>query len=211
VTGALRPPRGAGREREAPATPALLPSGYLLAALALLLLAPPAILGWIAGAVVVRSGWVSRGRLAAAGGVTGALALLVIGPTVAASSLLGAVAALGGVLPATLTAGTVLEALSAILVRGVGLAAVTLPVGMVAAAVPPSQPAIPAPEWDTRRRRAQDRDQARTRRRAVRRADREGADLRSNALAVSLGGMVAFWRIGDLIIPRTDNSASPGC
>jgi hypothetical protein len=99
VTGALRPPRGAGREREAPATPALLPSGYLLAALALLLLAPPAILGWIAGAVVVRSGWVSRGRLAAAGGVTGALALLVIGPTVAASSLLGAVAALGGVLP----------------------------------------------------------------------------------------------------------------
>lgn len=54
--------------------------GYLLAALALLVLAPPAILGWLAGAWVVRGGWVSRGRLAAAASVTGALALLVIGP-----------------------------------------------------------------------------------------------------------------------------------
>jgi hypothetical protein len=49
---------------------------------------------------------VSRGRLAAAGGVTGALAVLLIGLTWAAGGLLGAVAALGGVLPATLTAGT---------------------------------------------------------------------------------------------------------
>ena len=38
----------------------------------------------------------------AASGVTGTLALLIIGPTVAAGSLLGAVAALGTVLPATL-------------------------------------------------------------------------------------------------------------
>jgi len=45
MTGALGSSRGAGREREAAATPALLPSGYLLAALALLLVAPPAILG----------------------------------------------------------------------------------------------------------------------------------------------------------------------
>jgi hypothetical protein len=75
--------------------PALVPSGYLLALL-LLVLAPPAILGWLAGAVVVRFGWVSRGRSAAAGGgATGALALLVIGPTVA-GSLLGAMAAWAG-------------------------------------------------------------------------------------------------------------------
>lgn len=60
----------------------------------------------MAGAWVVRAGWVSRGRLAAAGGVTGALAVLLIGLTWAAGGLLGAVAALGGVLPATLTAGT---------------------------------------------------------------------------------------------------------
>ena len=48
----------------------------------------------------------SRGRLAAAGGVTGALAVLLISLTRAAGGLLSAVAALGGVLPATLTAGT---------------------------------------------------------------------------------------------------------
>jgi hypothetical protein len=62
---------------------------------------------------------------------------------------------------------------------------------MVAAAIPPSQPALPAPEWEARQRRTRERDQARTRKRATKRADREGADLRSNALAVSLGGMVA--------------------
>jgi hypothetical protein len=72
---------------------------------------------------------------------------------------------------------------------------------MVAAAVPPPQPALPAPEWEARQHRAREREQARTRKRAVKRADREGADLRSNALAVSLGGMVASWRIGDLVVP----------
>jgi hypothetical protein len=84
MTGSLWPPRAAGWHREAAATPALLPSGYLLAALALLVLAHPAILGWIVGAGVVRGGWVSRGRLAAAAGVTGTLALLVVGTTLAA-------------------------------------------------------------------------------------------------------------------------------
>jgi hypothetical protein len=88
-------PRVAGQQRQTAAAPALVPSGYLLALL-LLVLAPPAILGWLAGAVVVRLGWVSRGRSAAAGGgATGALALLVIGPTVA-GSLLGAMAAWAG-------------------------------------------------------------------------------------------------------------------
>jgi hypothetical protein len=62
---------------KAAATPALLPSGYLPAALALL---RPALAGWMASAWVVRGGWVSRGRLAAAASVTGAPALLVIGP-----------------------------------------------------------------------------------------------------------------------------------
>ena len=72
--------------------------GHLLTAL-LLVLVPPAVAGWLVGAWVVRFGWVSRRRLAAAGGVTGALALPSIDPAVAASSLLGAVGALGGVLP----------------------------------------------------------------------------------------------------------------
>jgi hypothetical protein len=92
--------------REGSGHPAPLPSGYLLAALVLLLVAPPALAGWVAGAWVVRVGWVSRGRLAAAGGVTGALAVLLIDLTRAAGGLLSAVATLGGVLPATPTAGT---------------------------------------------------------------------------------------------------------
>lgn len=84
-----------GERMSAPRAAAL---GHLLTAL-LLVLVPPAVAGWLVGAWVVRFGWVSRRRLAAAGGVTGALALLSIDPAVAASSLLGAVAALGGVLP----------------------------------------------------------------------------------------------------------------
>jgi hypothetical protein len=80
-------------------------------------------------------------------------------------------------------------------------APIGVPVGMVAAAIPPRQPAVPTPEWDARQRRAREREQARTRKRATKRADREGGDFRSNALAVSLGGMVASWRIGDLIVP----------
>jgi hypothetical protein len=50
-----------GSWSDPPATPALAPSGYLLAALALLVLVPPAILGWLAGAWVIRCGWVSPG------------------------------------------------------------------------------------------------------------------------------------------------------
>jgi hypothetical protein len=53
---------------------------YLLAALALLVLAHPAILGWIVGAGVVRGGWVSGGRLAAAASVTGAPASWSLAP-----------------------------------------------------------------------------------------------------------------------------------
>jgi len=74
------------------------------------------------------------------------------------------------VLPATLTAGTVLEALGTILVRGLGLAAITFPAGVMAASIPPRIPAVPAPEWDAKRRRAEQRDQARTRKRAAGRA-----------------------------------------
>ena len=90
--------RPAGRLGERMSAPRAAALGHLLTAL-LLVLVPPAVAGWLVGAWVVRFGWVSRGRLAAAGGVTGALALLSIDPAVAASSLLGAVAALGGVLP----------------------------------------------------------------------------------------------------------------
>jgi hypothetical protein len=158
--------------------------------------APLALAGWLAGAAAIRSGWVSRGRLAAAAAVTGALALLLIGPSVAAGGVRSAVAALGGVLPTTLTAGAVLKALSAILVRGVGHAAVTVPAGILAATIPPRQDLAVRPEWVERERRARVRAEARTRRRVCRRADREASDPRSTALAVSLGGDLDDWRRG---------------
>jgi hypothetical protein len=81
MTGSLNLAGGAGRSQRRRPPPAWLPSGYLLAALALLVLTHPAILGWIVGAGVVRGGWVSRGRLAAAANVTGAPALLFIDTT----------------------------------------------------------------------------------------------------------------------------------
>jgi hypothetical protein len=89
MTGALGSQGPAGRWGENAGTPALLPSGYLLAALTLLVVAPPALAGWIVGAAVVGLGWVSRGRLSAAGAVTGALALSVIVPAAAAAASAG--------------------------------------------------------------------------------------------------------------------------
>ena len=113
--------------------------------------------------------------------------------------------------PAALTASAVLEALGVVLVRGVPMAAVTVPAGILAATIPPHQPATPAPEWRARERRTRQRAEGRARRQATERADREGRDLRSNALAVSLGGMVASWRIGELVVPPDGQLDWPGC
>ena len=55
------------------------PPAALVAALLLLVLAPPALAGWLLGAALLRAGLVSRWRLAAAATVTGALAALAIG------------------------------------------------------------------------------------------------------------------------------------
>ena len=103
--------------------------------------------------------------------------------------------------PATVNAGAVLEALSAILVRGLGLAAVTVPAGIVAATIPPRQDVAVRPEWVEAERRQRARAEARTRRRVNRQVEREGADPRSEILAVSLGGDLHRWRIGNLVIP----------
>jgi hypothetical protein len=84
MIGALGPLKQPGWGTEAAGTPAFLPSRYLLAALALLVLAhPPGDPRLDRRCRVVRGGWVSRGRLAAAASVTGAPAVLVIGTTLA--------------------------------------------------------------------------------------------------------------------------------
>ncbi len=206
----MTPPES-GRDRRPAA-----PSGYLLAAVVVLVLAPPALLGWVAGAGVLRSGWVSRRRLSAAGAVTGALALVLIGPARAAGGLLGAVAALGGVLPAALTASAVLEALGAILVRGLGLAWVTVPAGVLAATVPPGPDPVVTPEWTAEARRRRLRAEARDRRRAERLAQSPQATA-SDALGVALEPSPGLpsWRRGRLVVPppwpaRLDHAAGRG-
>jgi hypothetical protein len=199
MTGSLGPPRAAGGRGSG--TPALLPSGYLLAALALLVLAPVALLAWVVGVAALRYG-ARRWILALCGAVPGIVALVVVGPRIGAHASLTAAQVFSVAGTPAVPSWGFLGPLAAWFGRWALLTApLGVPVGMVAAAVPPSHPGLPAPEWEARQRRARQRDQARTRKRAARRADREGADLRSNALAVSLGGMVASWRIGDLIVP----------
>jgi hypothetical protein len=177
------------------------PSGYLVAALVLLLVAPVALLAWVVAVAALRYG-ARRWVLALSGLVPGVVGVVVVGPKVAvvASVTAAQVFSLAGTGAAP--SWTLLGPLAAWFGRWLLLTApIGIPVGMVAAAVPPSHPDLPAPEWEAKQRRTKKREQARTRKRATRRADREGADLRSNALAVSLGGMVASWRIGDLIVP----------
>jgi hypothetical protein len=199
MTGSPGRPAAAGQH--SPATPALLPYGYLLAALALLLLAPPALAGWVAGAWVVRGGWVSRGRLAAAGGVTGALALLVIGhagrrPPPRCRGRSGRRPAghpdrwgrAGGPGPDPGPWAGV--------GRGHG------PVGVAIATIPPSQDLAVRPEWTAQERRRRVRAEARDRRRAERLAQSPRVAA-SHALGVALDPTPALpsWRRGRLVVP----------
>jgi hypothetical protein len=121
---------------------------------------------------------------------------------VAAGSLLGAVADLGTVLPATLTAGAVLQALGAILVRGLGLAAVTVPAGVAIATIPPSQDLAVRPEWTAQERRRRVRAEAGDRRRAERLAQSPRVAA-SDALGVAIDPTPALpsWRRGRLVVP----------
>jgi hypothetical protein len=165
---------------------------------ALLVVAPVALLAWVVSVAALRYG-ARRWVLAVCGLVPGIIAVVLVGPRIGAHAALDAVGAAGtGAVPSWALLGPLVGWFGrwAVLTAPIGI-----PVGMVAAAVPPSHPDLPAPEWEAKRQRAADRDRARTRKRATRRADREGADLRSNALGVSLGGMVSSWRIGDLIVP----------
>jgi hypothetical protein len=181
-------------------TPAV-PSGYLLAALALLLVAPVALVAWVVATAAVRLG-ARRWVVAVCGLVPGIVAAVFVAPKIGAHVAAAAAQVFGAAGTATAPSWALLGPVSGWFGRWAILTApLGVPVGMVAAAIPPSQPALPAPEWEARQRRTRERDQARTRKRATKRADREGADLRSNALAVSLGGMVASWRIGDLVVP----------
>ena len=178
------------------------PSGHLLAALVLLVVAPVALLAWVGGVAALRYG-ARRWVLALCGLVPGVVGLMVAGSRIAAVASVTATGVFFGLAgsPAVPSWG-LLGPLAAWFGRWAVLTApIGIGAGMVAAAVPPSHPDLPAPECDTKRRQVDQRAKVRARKRAVRRADREGADLRSPALAVSLDGQVDSWRIGDLIVP----------
>jgi len=197
-----QPPPGSG-PGTGPATPSG-PSGYLVAALALLVLAPLALVTWLAGAAALRAERrVRRWHLAAIGGPGAALAGWLVLPGVghqAALAVSGVVMGHPG--GALRPSWGLLGAAAGLFCRWALLTApVGVPAGLVAAAVPPVDRGVPRPEWQASERRARERAETARRRRAVKRAGREGSDPGSPALAVSLGGDLAGWRIGDLIVP----------
>jgi hypothetical protein len=177
------------------------PSGYLMAALVLLVVAPVALLAWVVGVAALRYG-ARRWNLALCGLVPGVVALLVVGPRVGAYASVAAAQVFSVAGTASAPSWGLLGPLAAWFGRWAVLTApIGIPVGMVAAAVPPSHPDLPRPRMGGQGAPSARTGSAPTAPPGTRRADREGADLRSNALAVSLGGMVASWRIGDLIVP----------
>jgi hypothetical protein len=186
--------------RSRPTIQPALPSGYLLATVVLLVAAPASLVAWAAGAAALRAG-ARRWVLAASGLLPGVAAAALLGPSLthsATSTVLGVAGGSGAVRPSTALLGAALAAFAR---WAVVTAPVGIPAGLVAAAVPPREPAVPRPEWQAGEQRARQREELRARKRAVRRADREGADPRSGALGISLGGSVDEWRIGDLVIP----------
>ena len=178
------------------------PSGYRMAGSAIRTIAPLALLGWVAGAALLRTGLVRRWPLAtAAATVATPGPLLIIRPTRAAGGLQETVATLGAALPAALTASAVLEALGVVLVRG-GPDGRGDGAGGDPGRHHPTPPARhPCPRVAGQGTTHPAAGRGRARRQATERADREGRDLRSNVLAVSLGGMVASWRIGSSWCP----------
>jgi len=197
VSPQRHPPAPSPRGEHAGEFPTL-PSGYLVAAIVLLLAAPVSLLAWAAGAGAIRAG-ARRWVLALAGAIPMVAALVLLGPSLART----AAVAVGGVVGGSGTGRpsvAFLGAAAAALGRwAVVTAPVGVPAGLVAAAVPPREPAVPRPEWQEQR--ARQREELRARKRVAKRADREGGDLRSPALGISLGGSVDAWRIGDLVVP----------
>ena len=184
-------------ERGAPSGP----SGYLLAALVLLLITPVALAAWVVASAALRLG-ARRWVVAVCGLVPGVVAAVFVAPKIGATASVAAAQVFSAAGTAAVPSWGLLGPLAGWFGRWAWLTApLGIPAGMVAAAIPSPVGDVPAPEWDAKRRRAAGRAEARTRRRSLRRAEREGADLRSGALGVSLGGAVASWRIGDLIVP----------
>jgi hypothetical protein len=198
MDGSPRPPRVAA---PGPATPSFLPSGYLVAALALLVLAPVGLAAWAVGVAALRSGARRRALLLPAllPAVAGVLFLrssIGAHATLAASGVLNAAGS--GAMPSWALLGPVAGWFGrwALLTAPIGF-----PAGLAAAALPSMTGGELRPEWTEQERRRRAREEARTRKRTERQVKREEADPRSEALGVSLGGNLDTWRIGHLVVP----------
>jgi hypothetical protein len=76
-----------------------------------------------------------------------------------------------------------------------------VPMGLLAAGMNRRPDGVVAPEFERAEQRRRQRDEQRTRRRAERLADREAVRLDSDALGTSLGGDLATWQRGGLVVP----------
>jgi hypothetical protein len=96
----------------------------------------------------------------------------------------------------------VLASLSGVLVRGVGVAAVTVPAGVLLASISRARPMEFRPEWSEQERRRRGRAEARTRAKAARLVARDSV-ASSDALAVALqeAPSLPSWRRGRLVVP----------
>ena len=144
------------------------PPGFVLAMVVLAVVAQPAVGGWLAGAALLRSGRVTRLQLASGAVAVSGVALLTLGPSRVAGGLLATVQALGGIRLPSGPGWAVLGAVGGLFARGLEVAAVTLPAGVLAATVPPGPKPVVRPEWTAAARRRRLRAEARDRRRAER-------------------------------------------
>jgi hypothetical protein len=177
-------------------------SGLLVVTVVLFLAAPVALPAWLVASAAVRYG-ARRWHLAVAGVVPGVLAGWLLWPRMSATLAAAGAAVAGSIGRASFEAPSgLLAPLAGWFGRWALLTApVGVPAGLVAASVPRVESAVPAPEFEARRRRDARRAEQRRARRAGRRAERLGRDRRSNALGVSMGGMVDSWRIGEDVVP----------
>lgn len=164
-------------------------SGYLVAALLMIVLAPVSLLAWVLAAVAVQLG-ARRWVVAVCGLVPGLISAAVIGPRIGAAASLAAAQVFGAAGTATMPSWGLLGPLAAWFGRWAWMTApLGISAGMVAAAVPPADNTMPQPEWTGRRLRQRQRAEGRE----LRRADRLAADP-EQAPADALGS----WIRGDL-------------
>lgn len=187
--------------------PPAAPSGYLLAALLLLLAAPLALATWVIGAQLLRVG-TRRWVVALSGLVPAVTAILLLGPEIAQRGAATAAGLLGPGSPLRLSTALLGPAAALFARWAILTAPVALPAGLVAAAVPTREPAVPSPEWTAQARRRQARVDRADRRRADRLAE-QPEQAPADALGSWIAGDLDEWHRGQWAILPADVAGLP--